>query len=317
MQGPRRAAAAALLAIALVWPAPPSWTTPAGTFLWVAAVDLPASTDSRWTLQARDAALEAMHRTLRQAADGSVIVTPEMVLGEPPPHTPEGVWADLMDALAARGQRLLVGTALPHPDEPDLMNAALLLAPRGGEVSASVYAKQRMAPIGEQLPWPALFAPVADRWFNHGQRTSRPAGPAALAEPLLVDGTAVGLLICHEVAFGDLPAAHAESLVHLSSDPRAAQQSLALARMRALESGKWLLSVSEGRPAVRVDPLGQVHEANGTVWLPARQGSTPYVHWRALQPWAPLLVLAALLLAGRRRAPAVDAPRPTLAGTSP
>ena len=100
-----------------------------------------------------------------------------------------------------------------------------------GEVSASVYAKQRLAPVGEQLPWPALFAPLANHWLNSGQRSERRAGPPELAEPLVVAGSAVGVLICHEVAFGDLVAAHAESLIHMASDgwsqdPRAARQAI-------------------------------------------------------------------------------------------
>lgn len=312
LQARRRVAVAVVLALALAWPAPPVSSPTAVEGLSIAPVEAPVSSDNNWSLAARDQALAALHRTLTQAPDGAVIITPEVFLPEPPPQTPVGVWADLLDALDARSQRLLVGTALPYPGTSlppqlpqHLMNVALLLAPQRGEVAASVYAKQRLAPLGEMLPWPVLFEPVAQRWFSHGRRTARVAGPAGLAEPLVVAGGTLGLLICHEVAFGARAAAAADSLVHLASDgwaddARAARQALGLARVRAMESGKWLLSVSEGRPAWLIDPQGRVGIVRGPGLLPSRPGSTPFTRWRDLQPLAPAVLLAALLLATRR-----------------
>lgn len=321
LQPARRVVVAVLLALALAWPAAPLSSLPAAEGLSVAPVDAPVSPDNNWSLHARDEALAALHRTLQQAPDGALVVAPEVFLPEPPPQTPVGVWADLLDALASRSQRLLVGTALPYPGaavQPQLMNVALLLAPQGGELSTSVYAKQRLAPLGEVLPWPALFEPVAQRWFSHGRRSARVAGPVELAEPLVVAGGTLGVLICHEVALGARAAAAADSLVHLASDgwaddARAARQALGLARVRAMESGKWLLSVSEGRAAWLIDPQGRIRTVHGAAALPSRPGRTPFTHWRGLQPLAPAVLLAALLLATRRR-PAVGH-LPTPAGT--
>ncbi|MFG6412614.1 nitrilase-related carbon-nitrogen hydrolase [Roseateles sp. DC23W] len=307
--GSRRVVAAGL-AEALGWPLPWAWTAPAGS-VPIAAVPTPpaepATAVDGWTLQARDAALAALHRAIQQAPAGSLIVTPEIFLPEPPPPATQGVWGDLLMALDARQQRLLLGTALPHPeDRAALMNVALLLAPQRGEVSASVYAKQRLAPIGEELPWPGLLAPIADRWLNHSRRIGRRAAPPELAEPLLVDGASLGVLLCHEVAFGDLPAARADALLHLASDrwsgdPRSARQALGLARLRALETGKWLLSVSEGEAAQLIDLNGHARPARPQEVLPLLEGATPFIRWRDLQPVAPFVLLAALLPACRRR----------------
>lgn len=321
----QRVAGAAVLSVALVCPAPWTWTTPAGEGLSVAAVATPAQPagPSHWTQQARDEALTAIHHTIGFAPAGSLVVTPEGFLPEPPPPDAQGVWGDLLAALEARHLRLLVGTALPHPEAPGmaLMNVALLLTPqRGGGIGSSVYAKQRLAPVGEELPWPAALALVSDRWLNHDRRIGRRAGPRALAEPLVVDGSTLGVLLCHEVAFSDLPAATAESLVHLASDhwsddPRSARQALGLARLRAVESGKWLLSVSEGQATQLVDPQGHSRRALAVDRLPARQGLTPFIRWRELQPAAPVALLAALLLASRRSRPAASLP--ALAGSPP
>lgn len=320
----RRLASAMLLVLALSCPSPWTWTAPAGEGLSIAAVATPPVVvgPSEWTLQARDDALAAIHRTLQRAPAGSLVVTPEVFLPEPPPRTDEGVWGDLLAALAARQQRLLLGTAMPHPDAatPALMNVAMLLTPQpDGEAAASVYAKQRLAPVGEELPWPALLTPVSDRWLNHARRVRRSAGPPALAEPLVAGGTTLGVLLCHEVAFGDTPAATADSLVHLASDhwsddARSARQALGLARLRALESGKWLLSISEGQAAQLVDPQGHARPARDVDTLPARQGLTPFIRWRGLQPVAPVALLAALLLGGRRQP---TAPLSSLAGAKP
>ena len=321
----RRAAGAAVLTTALLCPAPWTWTAPAGEGLSVAAVATPAQAagPSHWTRQARDEALDAMHRAIRLAPAGSLVVTPEVFLPEPPPPDAQGVWGDLLAALEARHQRLLLGTALPHPETstPALMNVALLLTPQqGGGISSSIYAKQRMAPVGEELPWPALLTPFSDRWLNHARRAGRRVGLPSLAEPLVVDGTTIGVLLCHEVAFGDLPASAAESLVHMASDhwsddPRSARQALGLARLRAVESGKWLLSVSEGQATQLVDPQGQARPALAVDRLPARHGLTPFIRWRELQPAAPVALLAALLLASRRSRPAASLP--ALAGSPP
>ncbi|HEV6964188.1 hypothetical protein [Roseateles sp.] len=322
----RGMAVAAGIALALFCPAPWSWTAPAGEGLSVAVVDTQARASgprpTSWTAEARDAALAALHRALSRAPRGGLVVTPELFLPEPPPPTPVGLWGELLAELQMRHVRLLLGTALPHPDTavPALMNVALMLAPQtDGEMASSVYAKQRMAPVGEELPWPALTAPLARRWLNHASRSGRSAGLPALTEPLLLDGNALGVMICHEVAFADAPAAMAGSLIHLASDrwsgdERSGRQALGLARLRALESGKWLLSVSEGQRPWLIDPSGQARTAREVDTLPARQGLTPYVRWRQLQPAAPLAVLAVLLAGGRRRAaPSTSA----LAGVSP
>ncbi|MEO6279424.1 nitrilase-related carbon-nitrogen hydrolase [Roseateles sp.] len=309
---PRRLAGAAALALALVCPSPWSWTAPAGEGLSIAIVSTPPlpAGPFDWTLQARDEALAAIHRAIRRAPAGSVVITPEVFLPEPPPPTAEGVWGDLLAALEARQQRLLLGTALPHPDAAStqaLMNVALLLTPQpGGEMAAGIYAKQRLAPVGEQLPWPGLLTPLSDRWLNHTRRVARRAGPPELGEPLVTEGATLGVLLCHEVAFADQRASTAESLLHLasdhwSSDPRSARQALGLARLRAMESGKWLLSITEGRAAQLVDPQGHTSHAREVELLPTRQGLTPFVRWRGLQPVAPVALLAALLLGGRRQ----------------
>ncbi len=318
----RRVAGMALLALALALPSPWTWTAPAGEGLSIAVVETPPVTagPSEWTLQARDEALAAIHRTVEVAPTGSLVVTPEGFMPESPPNNAEGVWGDLLNALDVHDQRLLLGTSLSHPDPTTsaLMNVAMLVTPHGDSRAASVYAKQRLAPIGEELPWPALLKPLSDRWLNHARRVQRQAGPPAMAAPLVTGGATLGMLLCHEVAFSDGLAATANGLVHLASDhwsddPRSARQALGLARLRAIESGKWLLSVSEGQPAQLIDPQGRMRNAQRVDALPLRQGHTPFVHWRALQPIAPLALLAALLLAARR----ARGVTPSLAGITP
>ena len=53
--------------------------------------------------------------------------------------------------------------------------------------------------------------------------------------------------------------------------------------------------------------------AAATDVLPAMQGRTPFAQWRGLQPLAPALLLAALLLTGMRRR--ANTSLPSLAGS--
>lgn len=295
---------AALLGLLLL-PLQITWTTPDSEALAVVPVPAPAA-PATWSIEARDRALARLRRALDRAPPRSLVVTSEVYFPEPPPARPEGEWADLLAQLAEQPRQLLLGTTLPHPQTPEqaLMNVALLVsAADRGTIDYSVYAKQHLAPVGEALPWPGLLGGVADHWLNHARRRGRRAGPPALGEVLLVQGHRLGVMLCHEVAFDERAIPDAEALVVMADDrwnpdPRVAAQSLALARLRALETGKPLLRVSEGESPWLIDATGQARPALAQDALTPRNGLTPYARWRdqqvplalalalALRPWA-------------------------------
>jgi len=99
--------------------------------------------------------------------------------------------------------------------------------------------------------------------------------------------------ICFEAirpaAFNDLVRRGAALLVNLTDDswfasPAAAAQHLELARLRAVETGRWLARASNSGISAFVDPSGRVVGAlpfgvRGTLWQTVETGGapTPYV----------------------------------------
>ncbi|MEB3242744.1 MAG: nitrilase-related carbon-nitrogen hydrolase [Cyanobacteriota bacterium] len=167
--------------------------------------------------------------------------------------------------------------------------------------------KHRVVPLGEWVPLGSLL-----RWSGLSAVGGLEAGsPSRL---LLRPGGAIGIAICYEISDGRaLARASREGArwllasANLDPYPRSLQsQFLALAQLRALESGRWLVSAANTGPSALVDPAGRVAaqlpagaRRNGLFAVPSRSGLTPYL----VAGEAPLLALVAvgggLRLSGR------------------
>lgn len=317
----RRRGLALLLALGacalMLGAAPPNWTQAVDTPQTIGAVA--AAKRQGWSQDIRDAALGQLHTAMAQAPSGSLLVSSETFFAEAPPRHPEGVWLDLLADLSAKAQHLLIGLPMPYrsAQEQGLMNAVLQLSPSNSDASAlrgSLYAKQRLAPAGEALPWPALLRPLLAYWQIAPRSNELLAGPAELAEPLFVNGLGVAVSICHELAFGEAlrrSAADAHWLLNVADDswiddPGYALQVERLARLRAMEAGRPLLRVSQGSGSLLVDADGSLlgrwpaGAPAALLQLQPRQGLTPYLRWGELTallvPASVALLLAALAL---------------------
>ncbi|MCA1852439.1 MAG: apolipoprotein N-acyltransferase, partial [Beggiatoa sp.] len=191
---------------------------------------------------------------------------------------------------------------------------------------AGVYRKRHLVPFGEYMPLPGALLRILD--FLEIPLADFSAGPRY--QPLLeVAGHPIGVSICYEDAFGEelidaLPAA--ELLVNVSNDAwfgdsLAPHQHLQIARMRARESGRYLLRATNtgisavinerGRVLAR-SPQFQPHALSARI-IPHR-GLTPYAamgNYGVLALTAMLLVFLAL---GRRPSPPPSSP--AIAGSS-
>jgi apolipoprotein N-acyltransferase len=214
---------------------------------------------------------------------------------------------------------LPAGQELPQPAPVELLSggfrregeglrsSVLRFAPGGLEPLGWVD-KRRVVPLGEWVPGGAWL-----RWS--GLSAVGGVDPGAAERLLSRPGGAIGVAICYEIADGAaLVQASRQGAVWLLAsanlDPYPAllrRQFLALARLRAIESGRWLVSVANTGPSAVVDDTGRVRQelpgtAAGTlaVRVEHRQGLTGYGRWGE----APLgvgLTLALLLRARGRR----------------
>ena len=176
-----------------------------------------------------------------------------------------------------------------------------------------VYHKSHLVPFGE-------FFPIPDALRDWLLRMGLPAsdllaGPSG--QPPLRAGSAVcGVSICYEAAFGSEQRAwapDAEVLINVSNDgwfgdTVALEQHLDMARMRAMETGRYLLRVTGTGITAAVDPSGRIvarlPKYDGgflDVRVPRLSGTTAYVRYGDWPVVTLCLLLGVALPAAIRR----------------
>ena len=183
-------------------------------------------------------------------------------------------------------------------------NAAIALG-----VGQGRYIKQHLVPFGEYVPFEALLRGTIA--FFDLPMSSMEEGPPD-QPPLTLGGFSGALVVCYEIAFGELVRRHAGDaalLLTLSNDTWFGSsigpaQHMQIARMRAVELGRSLLRATNNGVTAVVDHRGRV-----TARLPQfvadvlvaefelRRGVTPY---QRVGYWPVGLLGLLLLLVARR-----------------
>ena len=292
------------------------WTQPAGAPLRVSLVQGNIPQDEKWDPKQQIATIEKYLDLTRPEwyAHGQrksdLVVWPETAIPAFLHQVEEDFLAPLTHEARRAGSDLLTGIPVLDLQDWEYFNAVISVGQEEG-----AYYKHHLVPFGEYLPLRGLFGnllevmplPVAD--FSAG----------SLDQPLLrAAGHPVGVSICYEIIFGSqiitqLP--EAAYLVNVSNDAwfgdsLAPHQHLEMARMRALETGRFLLRATNTGISAIVGPDGTLRERGPqfetTVVrgeIEPRSGATPYVRWGD----APVIVIAVIVVAavavrrGRRR----------------
>jgi apolipoprotein N-acyltransferase len=286
---PKRLRTGALAAVAVLWLGGAAlerieWTREAGAPLRVALVQGNISQDLKWQPAMREVSVELYARLSRPHWEGSdLVVWPETAI--PMTYADARPWLDELAAEAgAGGASLLAGLIYVDPRSGRYYNS-MVNAARHQEI----YHKRHLVPFTEYLPLRALFGDLVDAFAIP---MSDFASGAADQPPISAAGQRLGVSICFEDAFGeelirDLP--EATLLVNVSNDAwfrdsSAPAQHLQIARMRALEAGRWMARGTNTGMTAIVDNKGRLvdiappfvaHVLAGEVQ--PRAGSTPYV----------------------------------------
>ncbi len=280
------------------------WTRPSGVPLSAAMVQGAVGQDEKW-LAGSLAPTRALYLELSEPAWGAdLVIWPEAAI--PSLLHREREFIEAVDARArAAGSELLLGI-LEHDRAADRYHNILLAL--GDE--PQIYRKRHLVPFGEFFPVPGFVR----RWMRlmNLPYTDFAPGPPA-PPPLELAGVKIAPTICYEDAFGNeqrvfLP--EAELLVNVSNDAWfgntvAPHQHLQIARMRAMETGRWMLRATNNGISAVIDPAGRlayrsaqfVPEVIRAEVMP-RTGATP---WVAAGDGAVAAVAAVAALAALRR----------------
>jgi apolipoprotein N-acyltransferase len=275
-----------------------AWTEDSGERLEVAMVQGNIAQSMKWRPEEFNRILETYVSLTLPVLDKDLVIWPETAIPAFAGSVDELLLTPLEERIRQQGSRLLLGLPMQGEDGR-YYNAMLQL---GGE-SRSHYHKRHLVPFGEFMPLRPLLEPITD-WLRIPMSDF---APGQAERPLLDLGkSTAGLSICYEDAFGNevrqaLP--QAGILINASNDAWfgdsiAPHQHLEIARMRALEGGRWLLRSTNTGISALIDHRGKVlatspqflpHRLEGVVEI--RRGATPYVRFG---DW--WLVLGALLV---------------------
>ena len=296
--------------VAAIWLAPlalpTQWTSPSGEPLRVALLQGNLDQAIKWTPDGQSEAANIYTvLTLAQSNDLDLVVWPEAAL--PMFEREARPILERVHSNLAPDTALLTG--ILQRDGGDYYNSVIGLGAAEGE-----YRKARLVPFGEYLPLDRLLAGTI-AFFDLPMPTMTP-GPEAQG-PIHAAGTTIGNAICYEIIYADRVAEQArgaELLLTVSNDTWfgrsiGPQQHLQMARLRALENGRYLIRATSNGVTAIVDPQGRV-----TALAPQFQttslrgealpmaGYTPFTRTGSWPTWllAALLVLLGWQLNTRR-----------------
>jgi len=265
-----------------------TWNQATDKTLTVVLLQANIPQEMKWMPEQRVPTMEKYLRLSQDYRNADIIVWPEtaipMFFHQLVEYSPN-FWETLINE-QENGADFLIGVPVLNLQTGQYFNGVMSLSD-----NPSVYYKRHLVPFGEYVPFQALVGALLQ--FMDVPMSHFSAGKPRQAN-LQAAGYSIGISICYEDTFGkyvrtSLPEAHL--LVNVSNDAWfgdsiAPHQHLEIARMRALESGRFLLrATNTGISAVINDkgkivaqsPQFQTFALKTTVQ--PYQGRTPYVYF--------------------------------------
>ncbi|HTT02517.1 MAG TPA: apolipoprotein N-acyltransferase [Steroidobacteraceae bacterium] len=294
------------------------WTQAVGAPVSVAIIQGAIPQDQKWLDSNRDTTLRLYRELTLQALGTKLIVWPESA----PPDLANNLTdylSEIYRDASRRGSSLVLGVV--RADGDDYYNSVLALG-----ASVGWYNKRHLVPFAEFFPVPEfvrswlrlMSLPYSD--FTRGARVQ---------SPLRAGGLALATTICYEDAYGsyELPVlAESDALVNVTNDAwfghsSARYQHFQIARLRAMEAGRFMLRAANDGISAVIGPHGEVR-ARAVEYRPfvlratitARRGLPPFArtgNWLIISLGAATLVC---VLAWQRLAGAGGARERTACG---
>jgi len=311
---PRRQRAVFAAVAVLPWVIGPfagssEWTEPAGPAVRATIVQGGVSQDRKWLPEQFRPTVELYNASLIEHAGSDLVLWPEAALPAALDQI-EGFVARFEQAAGATGTTLLFGILERDEAREHVYNSVVAI---DGD-RRQVYRKRHLVPFGEYFPVPDFIR----SWMRLMNLPYSDITAGEPVQPLLEmpDGNRLSVAICYEDAYGAeqlyaLP--EATILINVSNDAWfgdsiAPHQHLEIVRMRALESGRFLVRATNNGISAFVGPHGELIETGPQFEYVALTrdviplaGATPYVvtgNWPVIA-----LCVFVLALAGWRFRP--------------
>ncbi len=320
--GRRRAALPVLAAALIVAPVLVPFSEPNGGSLDVAAVQVdvrvPPGTDGLEEDRIVAERNVELHRSLAGAPRPDLVLWGEGALDPGASSDPATVQA-VRSAIAEVGAPAAIGAVLDEPDGREF-TSALILDGRGRLIGR--YDKVHLVPFGEYVPWRSRLD-----WISATDQIPVDRTPGSSVHTVAAPGVPpFGTPICFENSFPDLPRDFVRDGATFLVVPvnnasygftAASDQHLQMSRMRAVETGRWIVDAAVSGVSAFVDTHGRVVARTGLFQttilrdrLRTSTATTWYVRMGDWLPWLCVVLLVALLLAPRRRSTVRPSPAP-------
>ncbi len=233
------------------------WTRPKDKTLQVALIQGGIPQELKWLPEQRQKTIDLYLDLTEPYWGHDLILWPETAL----PlfyHEATPILKTIRQRSARSGSALISGLAWKDPETPHYFNSLI----RFGETD-QFYHKQHLVPFGEYLPFDSVLRPILS--FLHIPMSSFSAGEQE--QPILIAaGEVLGVSICYEDVFGELTIKalpQASLLINVSNDAWfgdsiAAHQHLQMARMRSIETGRYMLRATNTGISALIDEKGKI-----------------------------------------------------------
>ena len=287
-----------------------SWTEPAGPRLRVSMIQGSVAQDQKWRPEQLQPTLTLYRDLTLAATDADLVIWPEAAI----PALADRVrpYLQQLSATAARRDlQIYAGVLTVDRDAGQYRNSLIGLGPYEGQ-----YHKRHLVPFGEFFPVPDF----ARKWMrSNGMPSQDTLAGADDQPPLRVGDVLLAPTICYEDAYGAEQLGFfpdAQALINVSNDAWfgdsiAAHQHLQIARMRALETSRYMLRATNTGITAIIAPDGDIRQQLPQFETATLAGSIQPL--RGVTPYArsgdwPVLVLSLFLAAaiaglGRRADP--------------
>lgn len=277
-----------IIALVLLWGAGgllrnQIWTNEIGLPLHVSMIQGNIGQDQKWRPENKINTLLKYKRMTEEHWDSNVIIWPETAIPAYLDQVEENFLTPLANDAKLHNADLIISVPVQEQSPIKNFNAVITLGKEKG-----MYRKTHLLPFGEYLPLQSLSGFVLDMiHIRLGNFT-----PGATNQPLLkAGGYPFITLICYEDAFGDLSIRglpDAAFMVNVTNDGWFGDtiepyQHMQMARMRAMETGRFLLRATNTGMTAVVSPTGAIikqassfQETVLTGMITPMGGMTPY-----------------------------------------